>query len=178
MKWYTYLICIVITIIGVFCTIELADMFGVKSLDIGTPIVVEKENTNELCKYDLSDLKFESLEDSSVYYTYSDSFEPIKYDSRFKEYKILLNGDEIPDVEYLPGAITSLITTNYYDFNNNLIATSQLSITITFKATQTLVELKSFNDSTNNISYLQKYIDINGFVLQIFDLEKEQEVTV
>lgn len=173
MKWYTYLICFVITIIGLFCTIELTEMFGVKSLDIGKPIVIEKENKEELCKYDLSDMKFEAYEHSSVYFVYSDSFDYVQYDSRFNEYELLINGNKVPNVNYLPGAITSLLTTNYYDYNNDLIATSQLSITITFKATQTLVELKSYNDSTNNISYLQKYIDINGFVLQVIDLNKE-----
>lgn len=169
MKWHSYLICTVIIVIGAFCSIELAQMLGVKSLDIGTPIVIEKDNHDELCKYDLSDLKFETEENSTSYYIYSDSFDAVEYDSRFNDYELLINGKRVSNVKYLPGAITSLIVTNYYDYNNELIATSELNITITFKASQTLVELKSYNDAINNISYLQKYIDINGFVLQIVD---------
>ncbi len=167
MKWYAYLICVALIVAGIFSCFELDKMFNVSSKDVGSPIVVQ-QSTEELGKYDLSDLIFEPDQINEANgFVYQKSYSPIEYDARVNRYQLLLNGKKLPNITYSPGSITGEIVTNYYNTENEIIASTKLNLTIQFNKSQTLIKLQCANNAYSNISYLQKYIDINGFVLQI-----------
>ena len=44
MKWYWYLICAVLIVVGIFSSIELVEMFNVSSKEYGTAITIETKN--------------------------------------------------------------------------------------------------------------------------------------
>ena len=48
MKWYHYLICGVLIVIGIFSTINLVELFSVSSQEYGSVITIETQNNGSL----------------------------------------------------------------------------------------------------------------------------------
>ena len=66
MKWYSYLICCILIIIGVFCTIELIEVFSVKSGEYGSVISYQTHSDyEEFSKYDFGSIDFKLPTNSS-----------------------------------------------------------------------------------------------------------------
>ena len=61
MKWYHYIICFVLIVIGIFSTMELVKLFNVKSAEYGTVITIETKNDyTEISKFDYGSLSFDT----------------------------------------------------------------------------------------------------------------------
>ena len=53
MKWYWYITCGLLIILGIFATIDVVEMFSVASKEYGTVITIETENNyEEISKFD------------------------------------------------------------------------------------------------------------------------------
>ena len=87
MKWYHYLICFTLIVVGIFCSMELVDMFNKKSQEFGTAITIETENEyEEISKFDYGSIEFDT--EDYVTFTNISVFEPIQFDGKDKNYFI------------------------------------------------------------------------------------------
>lgn len=165
MKWWHYLLCGLIIVIGVFTSIKLIDMFKVQSKEYGTVLSIEtKQNFNIEAKYDLGFLDFEEKENGNFVYEVSEA--PIKFNGANKEYGMLFNSEPVHDVKVSSGKIEGILTLNFYDTDGLLITTSDVKISIEFLASDTQIRFETKDINKSN-SYLYRYLDINGAQLKI-----------
>lgn len=165
LKWWVYLLCGLIIVIGVFSSIKLVNMFNVKSKEYGTVLSIEtKQNLNIEAKYDLGYLDFEDNENGLFIYEVSES--PIKFNGVNKEYSMLFNSEPVHDVKVFNGKIEGVLTLNFYNTDGTLITTSEVKILIEFLASETRIKFETKDIKKSN-SYLYRYLDINGAQLKI-----------
>lgn len=165
LKWWVYLLCGLIIVIGVFSSIKLVNMFNVKSKEYGTVLSIEtKQNLNIEAKYDLGYLDFEDNENGLFIYEVSEI--PIKFNGANKEYSILFNSEPVYDVKVFNGKIEGVLTLNFYNTDGTLITTSEVKILIEFLASETRIKFETKDIKKSN-SYLYRYLDINGAQLKI-----------
>lgn len=77
MKWWSYLICVLIIFLGFSAGVWLNDRFGIKNQSIGTPVTIEQQQgLEEVVKYDFGYIQF-SDEDKDGVFTYQQTFSPV-----------------------------------------------------------------------------------------------------
>ena len=171
-KIIIYIFCIIIIVCGALSTVELAEMFGVISQEVGTPTYIEEQNKN-VCKLDLSECMFN--QETINHYSMKKDFEPIAFDSTKHNYIIKLNGREVIDCEIKPGEITINEKISFYQSTGELIVKTSYKITIIFESTKTSVSVVCHNTTPQAVSHLQQYIYNNGLVITIHEEENSNE---
>lgn len=164
-KWYHYLICAILIIIGIFCAIELFNIFNVKSAEYGKAITFETENNyDEVSVFDFGVIDFD-VDNSNTYYSTS-TFAPIEFDGTNKDYVVIFNGQPLSNVVIAPGKINGNLCINFYDLDGEIITTANLSVLIEYTASLTRVTT-SIKNTNNAVSYFNAYMQINGAVLKV-----------
>lgn len=167
MKWYHYFICVVLIILGTFCTIELIDVFNVSSAEYGVPVTIEtKNNYNEVFSHDYGDLSFDT--EDELNYVNKETFSYTYFDGKNGDYTILFNGNLVDNVVVFPGKITGDLILNFYDLEGANSCKVTLNILIEFYAGGTTCTLSLVNQN-NSIGYLSTYTSINGAVLKVVE---------
>jgi len=165
MKWYHYILCFALIVVGIFSTMELVELFNVKSMEYGTVITIETKNDYaEISKFDYGSLSFDT-EDYSNFSNVS-TFEPNTFDGKSNDYTILFNGNPTSNVIVNAGKISGDLTMCFYDLNGNVATTSNLHILIEYYASGTKVTLTMTN-TNNSVSYFSTYTNINGAVIKV-----------
>ena len=167
MKWYSYLICFVLIIAGLFSTIELVKIFNVSSSEHGSAIVIETEDKyNEISKFDLNLLDLKTDDYNNFHLTLS--FAPEKFDGTDKDYKLLFNGQPATDVSVSAGKVTGRFIISFYDLDNVLVSVAVFDVTVEYYSSDTRVSL-SLTNSLDSVSYLTNYANLNGAILQVVE---------
>ena len=166
MKWYSYIICFVLIIVGSFCTIELVDLFSVKSGEYGSVISYQTHGDyEEFSKFDFGSINF----DSDDYNSYKDisTFGAQNFDGTKQEYTLFFNGQPLNNVVQTAGRINGDLSLKFYDLNGDEIKTANIHFMIEYLASATKVTT-TITNTENAVSYLNAYMEINGAVLQVF----------
>ena len=165
MKWYNYLICYLLIILGTFSLIRLVDIWTRTSSVVGSPTTIEIQNNYELvCKYDLSTMIFET-EDYQMY-TSNNSYAHLDFDGTDGNYKLLINDKLLSDVTVHAGKIEADYSRNFYDFDKSIITTVDLNIVVYFYNDETLITVQTKNVN-NSQAYLMQYMATDGFILKV-----------
>lgn len=165
MKWYSYIICFVLIIVGVFCTIELVDLFSVTSGEYGSVISYQThENYEEFSKFDYSTINF----DTEDYVTYKNisTFGTQEFDGTKEDYTLFFNGQPLNNVVQTAGRINGDLFLTFYDLNGTEITTANVHFVVEYLASATKVTT-TIVDNNSSVSYLNAYMEINGAVLQV-----------
>ncbi|MBQ3214189.1 MAG: hypothetical protein IJB10_04215 [Clostridia bacterium] len=165
MKWYSYLICAVLIVAGIFSFISLQDIWSQSSSVVGTPITIETQNNYELvCKFDYGTVAFET--EDYVEYVNTSAFAHYEFDGSKNDYNVLVNDNLLSDIKVSAGQIEAKCLINFYSTDGNLTSTADLDITIFFydDSTQVVISMTNENDS---YAYLSKYMANNGFILKV-----------
>ena len=166
MKWYSYIICFILIIVGVFCTIEMVNLFGVKSGEYGSVISYQThDNYEEFSKFDFSYINFDT--EDYISYKNISTFGSQKFDGSKEKYSLFFNGQPLNNVVQTSGRINGDLSLKFYDLNGDEITTANVHFMIEYLASTTKVTttISNVNDS---ISYLSAYMEINGAILQVF----------
>lgn len=165
MKWYTYIICFILIIVGAFCTIELVDLFSVQSGEYGSVISYQtQENYEEFSKFDYGTIEFDT-EDYSNYKNIS-TYGSQKFDGTKKDYTLFFNGQPLNNVVQNAGRINGDLSLKFYDLNGEEITTADIHFMVEYLASSTKVTT-TITNTNNSVSYLNAYMEINGAVLQV-----------
>ncbi|MBO5102645.1 MAG: hypothetical protein J6C13_00965 [Clostridia bacterium] len=165
MKWYSYLICSILIVIGTFCTIELVDLFNVQSGEYGSVINYEtQENYEEFSKFDYGTIEF----DTEDYNTYKNitTFGAQQFDGTKENYTLFFNGQPLNNIVQTAGRINGDLSLKFYDLNGEEITTANIHFVIEYLASATKVTA-TITNTDNSVSYLNAYMEINGAVLQV-----------
>lgn len=169
MKWYTYLICFALIVIGTFCGIELykeikAESYVNGSIDISNQFELESFN------YSATSLVFyHDLYDTTETYTYQiDLLKVEDFDGTKKEYQIILNNFVLIDSIINAGSIFSILNMEFYDTNGQIVNGSTLDISIQFLSNKTQLTLAT--TSNESASFFEQYFSDNGIRLSVIEI--------
>lgn len=174
MKWWSYLVCVLIIFLGFSAGVWLNDRFGVKNQSIGTPVTIEQQQgLEEVAKYDFGYIQF-SDEDEDGTFTYQQTFSPVDFNGNLNDYTLYFNSQPVQNVVENPGAISGDISFKFYDINNELITSATLEISIAFydNTTQLILEMENNNEA---VSYFSTYMNYNGAILKVLTVGGENE---
>ncbi len=165
MKWWHYLICAVLIVVGIFSSIELIEIFNVSSKEYGTAITIETKNDyEEISKFDFGSLSFDT--EDYVNYTNVSTYAPIAFDGSNEDYLILFNGQPANNIVLNSGKISGSVSIAFYDLNGDVVSVADLNVIVEYYASGTKVTL-SIENVNNSVSYLTTYTNINGAVLKV-----------
>ena len=169
MKWYSYLICCLIIIAGIFCSIELVNIFSVKSGEYGSIITFEsKNNYNEISKFDFGTIEFDT--EDYINYTSTTTYAPTNFDGTKKEYLMFFNEQPLNNIVSNAGRLSGEISIRFYNLEGEEITTAKLNFVIEFTANLTKVSVTTIDEDQSS-SYLNSYMQINGAVLRVVTKE-------
>lgn len=169
MKWYTYLICIVLIVVGVFCGIELYKEIKAESYVNGS-IDISNKFSQESFNYSSSSVAFyHDLYDETETYTFDKELLKVEdFNGKEKEYQLVLNDYVLIDSEINSGSIFSVLNMDFYDTNGNIVCNSTMNISIQFLSNKTQLTLTT--NGNESASYLEQYFSDNGIRLKVMEI--------
>ena len=165
MKWYHYIICLVLIFVGVISTFNLVDIFSAKSGEYGKVFVYETPGyDNEFSRFDYGSIDF----DTEDYYQYKNvsTFATQDFDGVKNEYTLYFNDQPLNNIVQTAGRISGELTVKFYDTDGQVATTAQLNVVIEYLASATKVTM-TINNDDNAVSYLNTYMEINGAILRV-----------
>lgn len=169
MKWYTYLICFILIVVGTFCGIRLYKELTAESYINGSIDLTEKFN-RESFYYGSTEVTFyHDLYDTSETYVFEKNLTKVEdFNGEEKSYKVVINDYVLTDVEFSAGAIVANTKINFYDINGEVICKPNLQIIINFYNNKTKLILKTSGSADAN--YLEEYFSNNGICLEVIEI--------
>ncbi len=165
MKWYTYVVCFVLIIVGILCSMELVKIFNVKSAEYGTFVTIETKNDyNEISRFDLGSFVFDT--DDYQYFTFNAIYSPEDFNGKENNYTLLYNGQPLSNIVSSAGKISGDLIKNFYNVDGEVASTVNLHVLIEYYASGTKVSLSLTNEN-DSMSYMTTYSNINGAILKV-----------
>ncbi|MDY5676570.1 MAG: hypothetical protein SPK63_02095 [Eubacteriales bacterium] len=169
MKWYTYLICFILIIVGVFCGIELYKEIKAESYVNGS-IDISNKFSQESFNYSSSSVAFyhDDYDTTDTYTFQKDLLVVDSFNGKEKTYQVILNDYILFNTEFNPGSIFSNVAIDFYDTEGNVICNADMKISIVFLSNKTQLTLATVGDK--NSSFLQQYFTDNGIRLRVVEI--------
>ena len=169
MKWYTYLICFILIIVGVFCGIELYKEIKAESYVNGS-IDISNKFSQESFNYSSSSVAFyhDDYDTTDTYTFQKDLLVVDTFNGKEKTYQVILNDYILFNTEFNPGSIFSNVAIDFYDTEGNVICNADMKISIVFLSNKTQLTLATVGDK--NSSFLQQYFTDNGIRLSVIEI--------
>ena len=167
MKWYHYLICGVLIVLGIFSSINLVELFNVSSQEYGSVITIETQNNyNEVSKFDLGTFTLQPTSGNN--YSEIITLAPETFDGAGKDYLILFNGKPANTVDSKSGQISGDVSLTFYDLEGKEITTANFNVTIQYYVTQTVITISMINEN-DSVSYLSHHTNTTGAVISVVE---------
>ena len=169
MKWYTYLICFILIIVGIFCGIELYKEIKAESYVNGS-IDISNKFSQESFNYSSSSVAFyhDDYDTTDTYTFQKDLLVVDSFNGKEKTYQVILNDYILFNTEFNPGSIFSNVAIDFYDTEGNVICNADMKISIVFLSNKTQLTLATVGDK--NSSFLQQYFTDNGIRLRVVEI--------
>lgn len=165
MKWYHYLICGVIILVGTFLGISFFQKVHSESYINGS-IDISNQFSQETFNYSNSAVTF--YQDADGYYYSVDTLVVDNFNGKENEYQLFLNDYILYDTEYSAGSIISRVNIDFYDTDGNVEKTTVMGISIYFLDDRTQLTLRT--SDLESATYLEKYFVNNGFKINLVEI--------
>ena len=169
MKWYTYLICFVLVIVGTFCGIQLYKEVKAESYINGS-IDISNKFSQENLNYSSTSLVFyhDLYDDTDTYSFEQDLLKVENFNGQKKSYELWLNDFIILDAEFNAGSVYSTVQLDFYNEYGNIIYSSKLNISVKYLSSKTQITLST--KGQESASFLEQYFKDNGIRLKIVEI--------
>lgn len=169
MKWYTYLICFVLVIVGTFCGIQLYKEVKAESYINGS-IDISNKFSQENLNYSSTSLVFyHDLYDDTDTYSFEQDLPKVEnFNGQKKSYELWLNDFIILDAEFNAGSVYSTVQLDFYNEYGNIIYSSKLNISVKYLSSKTQITLST--KGQESASFLEQYFKDNGIRLKIVEI--------
>lgn len=169
MKWYTYLICFVLVIVGTFCGIQLYKEVKAKSYINGSIDISNKFSQDNL-NYSSTSLVFyhDLYDDTDTYFFEQDLPKVENFNGQKKSYELWLNDFIILDAEFNAGSVYSTVQLDFYNEYGNILYSSKLNISVKYLSSKTQITLST--KGQESASFLEQYFKDNGIRLKIVEI--------
>ena len=167
MKWYHYILCFVLIIVGIFSSIKLVKLFNISSQEYGTAVTIETKNDyDEISKFDFGSIGF--ISSDNVNFSNVTSFSPQEFDGKNKDYVLLFNDQIAVNTVVSSGKVIGDINLLFYGLEGENVSKAELHFVVEYYAGQTKVTVTTKN-SNDSMAYLETYMSINGAVLKVVE---------
>ena len=169
MKWYTYLICFVLIVVGTFCGIELYKEVKAESYINGS-IDISNQFSKDSFEYSSTSVVFyHDLYDDTDTYSFEISLTKIEdFNGQKKQYQVWLNDFILIDSEINAGSIYSVVYLDFYDEYGSIVNSSTMNISIKYLSSETQLTLSTVGQA--NASFLEQYFADNGIRLKVIEI--------
>ncbi len=169
MKWYTYLICFVLVIVGTFCGIQLYKEVKAESYINGS-IDISNKFSQENLNYSSTSLVFyHDLYDDTDTYSFEQDLPKVEnFNGQKKSYELWLNDFIILDAEFNAGSVYSTVQLDFYNEYGNILYSSKLNISVKYLSSKTQITLST--KGQESASFLEQYFKDNGIRLKIVEI--------
>ena len=169
MKWYTYLICFVLIVVGTFCGIQLYKEVKAESYINGS-IDISNKFSQENLNYSSTSLVFyhDLYDDTDTYSFEQDLLKVENFNGQKKSYELWLNDFIILDAEFNAGSVYSTVQLDFYNEYGNILHSSKLNISIKYLSSKTQITLST--KGQESASFLEQYFKDNGIRLKVVEI--------
>lgn len=169
MKWYTYLICFVLVVVGTFCGIEFYKEVKAESYINGS-IDISNKFSQESFNYSSTSCVFyhDIYDENDTYIFEKDLLKVEDFNGKEKEYQVILNDYVLIDSEINAGSIFSTVVLDFYNTDGEIVCNSTMQISIKFLSNKTQLTLTT--KGQENASFLEQYFADNGIRLQVMEI--------
>lgn len=169
MKWYTYLICFVLVIVGTFCGIQLYKEVKAESYINGS-IDISNKFSQENLNYSSTSLVFyHDLYDDTDSYSFEQDLPKVEeFNGQKKSYELWLNDFIILDAEFNAGSVYATVLLDFYNEYGNILHSSSLNISVKYLSSKTQITLST--KGQESASFLEQYFKDNGIRLKVVEI--------
>jgi hypothetical protein len=169
MKWYTYLICFILVIVGTFCGIQLYKEVKAESYINGS-IDISNKFSQENLNYSSTSLVFyHDLYDDTDTYSFDQELPKVEnFNGQENTYELWLNDFIILDAEFNAGSVYSTIQLDFYNEYGNILNSSILNISVKYLSSKTQITLST--KGQESASFLEQYFKDNGIRLKVVEI--------
>lgn len=169
MKWYSYLICFILIIVGIFCGIQLYKDVKAESYVNGSIDISNKFSQESFSYYNTSVVFYHDLYDETDTYSFEKDLLKVNYfNGKEKTYKVILNDFVLLDCDIKAGSIFSNISMDFYNTDGDIICPATMQISIKFLSNKT--QLSFVTKGKTNSSFFEQYFKDNGIRLQVLEI--------
>ena len=166
MKWYSYVICVVLILVGTYFGICFGQELTSTSYVNGS-IDISKQFSQESFCYSNSSVVFYPTAGGEEYDFEIDLLEVDGFDAERKDYTVRLNKYDLIDTESTGGSISANVEMDFYNVDGTLAHNGKMSILIRFLSTKT--QLKMSCPDALSASYFEQYFTDNGIKLEVIE---------
>ncbi len=167
MKWYSYLICVVLIIGGFFSSLFMFNVWSQTSGVVGTATTIETKSDYTLtAKFDIGTIAFET--NDNVNYVFTESRACEEFDGTKSNYALLFNDTLVSNTTISAGKVIAVCSINFYDNDGDITSVATLNISILFYEKQATINITMQNEN-DSYAYLTRYINNNGAILKIVE---------
>lgn len=172
MKWYSYIICFLLIIVGTFCGIRFFQELKAESYINGS-IDISNQFSQECFSYSSLSVVFyhDTYDDETNDYIFeTDLLKTENFDGLEKKYKVTLNDYVlfVPQSNINLGSINATVDFQFYGTEGQLLVSPTLDISIKFLSNKTKLTLKVVGEE--NKSFMEQYFADYGIRLDVTEI--------
>lgn len=169
MKWYWYIICVILVLLGVFCGIQLykevkAESYVNGSIDISNKFSQESFKYTNTCVVFYHDI----YDETDTYIFEADCLKVDDFNGLTNTYQVVLNDYILLESEINAGSIFTNVNLDFYDTYGEIIKSVDMQISIKFLSDKTQLTLATTGNE--NASFLEQYFSNNGIRLYVNEI--------
>ena len=169
MKWYSYVICFVLILVGIYYGIEFYQEVKAESYINGS-IDISNEFSQENFNYTSTSLVFyHDLYDDTDTYSFEQDLPKVEnFDGQKKTYEVWLNNFLLIDAEINAGSIYSTVKMDFYNEYGQVVCNSEMKISIKYLSGKTSLAIST--KGQENAEFLEQYFTDNGIRLSVVEI--------
>ncbi len=169
MKWYWYIICVILVLLGVFCGIQLYREVKAESYVNGS-IDISNKFSQESFKYTNTSVVFyhDIYDETDTYLFEADCLKVDDFNGLTNTYQVVLNDYILLGSEINAGSIFTNVNLDFYDTYGEIIKSVDMQISIKFLSDKTQLTLAT--SGNENASFLEQYFSNNGIRLYVNEI--------
>lgn len=169
MKWYWYIICVILVLLGVFCGIQLYKEVKAESYVNGS-IDISNKFSQESFKYTNTSVVFyhDIYDETDTYIFEADCLKVDDFNGLTNTYQVVLNDYILLESEINAGSIFTNVNLDFYDTYGEIIKSVDMQISIKFLSDKTQLTLAT--SGNENASFLEQYFSNNGIRLYVNEI--------
>lgn len=169
MKWYWYIICVILVLLGVFCGIQLYKEVKAESYVNGS-IDISNKFSQESFKYTNTSVVFyhDIYDETDTYIFEADCLKVDDFNGLTNTYQVVLNDYVLLGSEINAGSIFTNVNLDFYDTYGEIIKSVDMQISIKFLSNKTQLTLATTGNE--NASFLEQYFSNNGIRLYVNEI--------
>lgn len=180
MKWYTYIICFVLMLVGIWSGITLwqkvhAESYINGSITVTNNLYFESFTYNNSLFSEVIVFNDNDLANDNNFETHNYSWSSVNlptvtdFNGITKVYQVEINGYRIFDATINAGGVLTRINIDFYDSENNLSCAGYYDLSVRFLSNRTELFVKTVGQK--NANFIEQYFADNGLRITIKEIK-------